>query len=206
MGIKDLRGQRFGWLTVVEFAGTKNSNAYWKCRCDCRNVCTVNGVHLRRGYTQSCGCLRRENSGCTPKHGLSSSKIYGVWQRMRHRCFNKNDKNFSQYGGRGIKVCDEWRNDFQAFYDCVSKLEHFGEEGYSFDRINNDGNYEPSNVRWATMKEQNRNRRSNVVVEYKGKKVSLKEAAELSGIKYLTLFQRYHRGWRDAQLFNPVEP
>lgn len=203
--VKDLTGQRFGRLTVIEFAGTKNGNAYWKCQCDCGAICTANGVHLRRGYTQSCGCFHREKAGGKPKHGLSNSKTFHIWAAMKSRCFNDNHPDFNAYGGRGITVCDKWCNDFQAFYDYVSKLDHFDEDGYTFDRIDNNGNYEPGNVRWATVKEQSRNRRSNVVVEYQGESLSLKAAAEKSGIKYMTLFQRYHRGWRGEKLFQPVK-
>lgn len=124
---------------------------------------------------------------------------------MNHRCFNENDKNFSNYGGRGITVCDEWRKDFVAFYEYVSKLEHFGEDGYSLDRINNDGNYEPGNVRWANRVEQGRNKRNNVIVEYDGKNMTLTETAERSGISYNVLQWRYSHGWRGEKLFQPVK-
>lgn len=94
-------------------------------------------------------------------HHMSETKIYRVWQSMKSRCTRKTDKNFKDYGGRGITVCDEWMNDFQSFYDCVSHLPHFGEEGYSLDRINNEGNYEPGNVKWSTPYEQVHNRRTS---------------------------------------------
>lgn len=90
---------------------------------------------------------------------MCESKIYSVWENMKTRCFNIKSKDYPGYGARGITVCPEWKNDFQAFYDCVSQLAHFGEAGYSLDRIDNDGNYEPGNVRWTTAKEQANNRR-----------------------------------------------
>lgn len=92
-------------------------------------------------------------------HHKSNEKIYQVWQGMRKRCFYKSHKNYDCYGGRGITVCEEWNNSFQAFYEYVSELPHYGKKGYSLDRIDNDGNYEPGNVRWATQKEQCNNRR-----------------------------------------------
>ena len=125
---------------------------------------------------------------------------------MKARCFNPNRRGFCNYGGRGITVCDEWRDNFQAFFDCVSKLEHFGEEGYSLDRVDVNGNYEPQNVRWATRKEQGRNKRNNVIVEYKGEKMTLAEAAEKSGIKKKILETRHERGWSDRNLFADVIP
>ena len=92
-------------------------------------------------------------------HGMEGTKIYYIWQAMKKRCGNPNCENYRNYGGRGIAVCDEWKNNFQAFYDYVSQLPHFGEEGYSLDRINNDGNYEPDNVKWSTRLEQRHNQR-----------------------------------------------
>lgn len=204
--IKDLTGKRFGRLTVIEFAGTKGRNAFWKCQCDCGRVIVVKSCYLTSGDTKSCGCLKLERvASLTAKHKMSKTKIFNVWAGILGRCFNRNDSKFADYGGRGITVCDEWRKDFVAFYEHVSKLEHFGEDGYSLDRIDNDGNYEPANVRWATPTEQSRNKRNNIVVEYNGEKICLKEAAERSGIKYMTLFHRYHRGWRGEKLFQPVK-
>lgn len=94
-------------------------------------------------------------------HGMSEMPLYNVWRGMRSRCFLKTSKSYKNYGGRGIKVCDEWKENFQAFYDYVSQLPHFEEKGYSLDRIDNDGNYEPDNVKWSTRKEQANNRRTS---------------------------------------------
>lgn len=162
----NLVGKKFGRLTVLERVEKGSIHSYWKCRCDCGNVIDVRGSCLREKQTKSCGCFRREASSDRAKrrqsHGLSKSKIWNVWQAIKMRCFNKNHFSYKNYGGRGITICEEWCNDIQSFFDYVSKLEHFGEDGYSLDRINNDGNYEPGNVRWATAKEQAINRRTTL--------------------------------------------
>lgn len=139
-------------------------------------------------------------------HGLSKTKIYRTWCGMRNRCFNTNVKCYNRYGGRGITVCDEWAGSdgFKAFYDYVSKLEHFGEDGYTLDRINNNGNYEPGNVRWATVKEQARNRRSNRYAEINGENLILSDVAAKAGIDFTTLTCRLERGWADTSLLNPA--
>ena len=139
--------------------GSQCGHATWLCRCDCGNEVVVIGNNLKK-EAFSCGCFQKEMAKrAKTTHGKAHSKLHYVWVAMKQRCFNPKVKNFKDYGGRGITVCDEWKNDFQAFCDYVSKLPHFGEDGYSLDRINNDGNYEPGNVRWATRTEQNQNRR-----------------------------------------------
>ena len=134
---------------------------------------------------------------------MSYTKIHQTWSRIKQRCTDLNFTGYEYYGGRGITVCDEWKGDFLAFYNYVSKLEHFGEEGYSLDRINVNGNYEPGNVRWATAKEQARNKRTTIFVEYNGEIISLQEAAERSGIGYITMKSRWANGLRGAELFKP---
>lgn len=159
--IKNLVGRHFGRLTVVSMTDKRiDRHVVWECQCECGSICFVPSNSLITGRTKSCGCLMKEMRGVSRiTHHQSNEKIYFVWQAMRKRCFHKKDKNYKYYGGRGITVCDEWKNDFQPFYDYVSSLQHFGEKGYSIDRINNDGNYEPGNVRWATAKEQSNNQR-----------------------------------------------
>ena len=155
----DLKGKRFGMLTVIERKGAICGHSAWICRCDCGNETIVTANNLK-DRTTSCGCYQKMRAKqANTVHGKSHSKIHYIWNAMKKRCFNSNCKSFPNYGGRGITVCDEWKDSFQSFYDYVSKLQHFGEEGYSLDRINNDGNYEPENVRWATRLEQARNKR-----------------------------------------------
>ena len=161
MQINDLTNQKFGRLTVVERAESKTfpsgqTKIQYKCKCVCGNETIVLGQNLIRGNTRSCGCLALETRTIHNKWG---TKCYRAWDHMIQRCTNKNYIGYKNYGGRGIKVCDQWLSSFDAFYNHVSKLPHYGEEGRSLDRINNDGNYEPGNVRWATRYEQTNNRR-----------------------------------------------
>ncbi len=150
-----LIGQKFGRLTVLSVYKKEGVRGQW---CNC--VCECGGFHdgllpnVRNGRTSSCGCL--VNGSFNVTHGKSKTKVYNCWNGMRARCSNENAPNYSFYGGRGISVCPEWRDSFEAFYACIGDppTKH-----HSIDRINNDGNYEPSNCRWATKKEQNKNRR-----------------------------------------------
>lgn len=148
-------GQKFGRLTVL----VRNEELKkWDCICDCGCLVSVESGKLNNGNTKSCGCYARDMAvNATKSHGMSDSKIYNVWKAMRKRCFNPKNKSFKYYGGRGITVCEEWNDSFQAFYDWALKNGY--QEGLQIDRINNDGNYEPSNCRWVSAKENNSHRR-----------------------------------------------
>ncbi len=167
-----LLGMRFGRLTVLERVHgiNKDYNARWKCACDCGAECIVPSNRLSGGHTQSCGCLHKDR---TTTHRMSRTRTYHTWVRMRRRCTNRNDKvTWANYGGRGIKVCDRWQGSFENFLADMGEIP----VGGSIERINVNGNYEPSNCRWATRREQGRNTRRNKIVVVDGQEMLLTDA------------------------------
>lgn len=204
--LKDLTGQKFGRLTVIERAeNTRCGQARWKCRCQCGKEVIITGELLRNGVTSSCGCLRKERTAKTRKtHGLSNTLIYQIWASMIKRCTNPNINGYKNWGGRGIAVCERWFK-FENFYTDVKDLPHCNEKGYELDRINNDLGYTLDNVRFVTPTEQVRNRRNTIRARYKGEEKPLAEIAEITGISYYTLKTRFYAGERDDRLVRPVE-
>lgn len=196
MGAKlDLTGQRFGKLTVLEECGRKNGSVVWRCKCDCGNEVSVRANSLRKGKTMSCGCYNRD---IITKHGMGRTRLHGIWSNMRHRCGNSQAINADRYIERGIKVCKEWANSFEAFAEWA--LANGYRDDLSIDRIDNNGNYEPSNCRWVTVKEQGRNKRNNVLITHNGETHCLSEWAEITNQPQGRLRMRYHRGWSDEEI------
>lgn len=183
-----LAGKKFGKLTVVKKSGNrKTGESIWECVCECGAVSHVTSSKLRKGRITTCGCGRGE------AHGQAGSGIYRTWALMKRRCYNKRSREYPDYGGRGITVCERWRNSFSAF------LADMGEKpspSHSLDRYpNNDGNYEPTNCRWATILEQANNRRDNVTIEYDGKTMNAAEWSKATGIPQEMITKRLRRGW-----------
>lgn len=194
--IKDLTGKRFGRLTVLGLDVNQDTRkTFWECQCDCGKIITTRSDRLQSGRVKSCGCYKKEqdarNVSKNHKHKMSGTRIYHEWQGMKARCYNENDSRYSDWGGRGIKVCDQWKNDFSSFYDWSIKNGY--QENKTIDRINNDGNYEPSNCRWATMKEQSNNRRSNINITIGNTTKTLTQWCEVFDIDYKKVNRRYKR-------------
>jgi hypothetical protein len=157
MSYKDITGERFGRLVAVSHAGVKKKVTYWKCKCDCGNTTIVRYGNLGKG-TKSCGCLKAElNKQRGITHGQYGNTTYGSWKAMKERCLRKKAINYAEYGGRGIKVCTKWKK-FENFFADMGHRP----EGTTLDRIDPNGNYEKENVRWATIKQQRRNRRDDM--------------------------------------------
>ena len=204
MKMIDITGMRFGNLTAIEFAGRKtrpSGNKYvcWKCKCDCGNITIVDGEELRKGRTKSCGCQwhKTGKDGVRYKHGETKSRLYKIWSNMKYRCYNSHSRSYKHYGGRGIEVCEEWKNDYQAFRDWAIENGYDSEAPMgqcTIDRINVNGNYEPDNCRWISDKEQQRNRTNNVLIEYKGKVQTASQWAEQFGTSKECFYAHLKRG------------
>lgn len=205
---RDLTGQKFGRLTVIGLDESKNTRkTYWICQCECGGIKSARSDSLLCGAIKSCGCMKREqdkvNLGRTI-HGQEGTRLYLIWQKMKDRCLNTNNSHYHRYGGRGIKVCDEWHNSFVPFYEWA--INNGYTEELTLDRIDNDGNYEPSNCRWVTMQEQCNNRSSNIKITIGNATKTLLQWCEIFEVDYRTVLSRYHRFPDQTleQLFSPI--
>lgn len=188
----DLAGQVFGRLTTVNYAGVGPSKqAMWLCACDCGNTVTVRGYDLIHDRTKSCGCLKRDVTILrNTTHGGAGTPSYATWRDMMARCYNPSNISYTDYGRRGISVCNRW-HDFNNF------LEDMGDkpEDLSIERVNNEEGYSPKNCIWATTAIQTRNRRSTRKLTYNGETLCVTDWATKLGIKQVTLSGRIHAGW-----------
>lgn len=202
MKLIDLKGKRFGRLTVIERADTLGKEPKWLCKCDCGNTSVVIGAELRKGNTSSCGCYAREvaretalknMAGKNRTHGMAGTRLYKIWASMYRRCYNTKDTRYKDYGNRGITVSDEWLHNFPAFYKWA--MDNGYNDSLTIDRIDVKGNYEPSNCRWADMKTQSNNRTNNHLVDYKGTLKTVAQLSEEFNIPYKRLWKRLKSGW-----------
>ena len=193
----DLQGQQFGRLVVLQQAEDyilKNGRRkiQWLCQCSCGNTTIVKTDNLRSGCTKSCGCLHKEtNSTANITHGKTNTRLYNVWKGIKRRCYNSNHRSYKHYGGRGISMCDEWVNDYMAFYKWAIDNGYKTDSKHgecTVDRIDNNKGYSPENCRIADTKLQNRNRRSNHLITINNETHCLIEWAEILGLtKYAVL-------------------
>lgn len=203
--LKDLSGQRFGYLTVIRRNGTQNGHATWDCVCDCGNATIVPGISLTNGATKSCGCMTGKFvSEAKKTHGMSYHRLYSIWRDMRRRCKNPSRRKYDRYGGRGIRVCEEWNTSFYAFADWSYKNGY--KDNLSIDRIDNDGDYCPENCRWVTMDIQANNKSVNHCLKYNGEIHTLKEWSDITGIPYSTIRSRANALHWDVESILTIKP
>ena len=214
----DIAGERFGRLTAIrkveKAPGSKNRHSRWLCLCDCGKTTIVNVDKLRNGGTKSCGCLCREksietickfNSRHTPNrrtHGKSNTKLYWAYRHMMERCYRKETANYKSYGGRGISICEEWRNKPDAFIEWALKNGY--SEELTLDRIDVNGNYCPENCRWADWETQANNKTTSVFIDFNGERLTIAQFARKNNIPTATMWYRYKSGWTVNEMAKPV--
>jgi len=202
----NLIGRRFGRLTVVSRAeNAPCGKARWNCLCDCGKENKEYDGNLKRGGVKSCGCLKKEIGIRCYKHGKTSTRLYNIWRGMRKRTYCQNQKDYEGYGGRGIAVCDEWKNNYEAFEKWA--LQSGYTNNLTIERINNDGDYTPENCRWATVEEQGNNKRNNHYITYNGEIKTVTEWSRIFGIKKATVYNRILTlGWDEIKaIVTPVK-
>lgn len=202
--LNNLTGRCFGRWTVLRLAPRSGRNTRWICRCDCGRYRSVQGNTLTSGTSVSCGCLRDEKSGQREyRHGMSRSGEYDIWNQARNRCFNPKNSRYKHYGARGIRMCEQWRRDFSAFYRDMGPRPS---AKHTIDRINNLGHYEPGNCRWITNKEQQRNRLRTRLFTYQGMSMIAADWAAHFGMTPHVLKNRLMRGWdMERAISTPIQ-
>lgn len=203
--VPDLTGQQFGRWTVLQYAGRgKHGEIQYKCRCQCGVERILRRSSLTSGNSKSCGCLSRDIAReLNTSHGATGTRLYRIWAGIIQRCCNdRKPYEWEKYGGRGITVCDEWRKSFEAFQDWA--LSNGYRDELTIDRIDNDGPYCPGNCRWATIYEQNNNKRTSKYISFNGETGTLREFADKYGLAYSCLYARLEHGWNISEaLFTP---
>lgn len=182
---KDMTGININNLKVIKrVENYKDGKAQWLVECHCGNEFKAIGKHLRNGNIKSCGCLKSkrmtEHGKAKATHGDSKSRLFSIWAGMKKRCYYKKSIGYKNYGGRGIQVCYEWKNNYSAFK--LWAMNNGYDESLTLDRVDNDGNYEPNNCKWSTVTEQNRNKRNNKLFNYNGKVLTQSEICEITGL------------------------
>lgn len=202
----EIVGRTFGKLAVIRkdsdfrYPNGAHSEKYL-CRCECGNNLVVAKKNLLNGNTQSCGCSRVEsNSARLTKHGGKGTRLYDTWCSMKGRCYNPKNEDYLDYGGRGISICSEWRNDFSAFRKWA--LQNGYDDSLTIDRVNANGNYEPTNCRWTDMATQANNRRNSIYIEYNGERHTCAEWARITGIPYDRIHNRYISGMSAQEILS----
>ncbi len=180
----DLTGKRFGKLLVMSFIERKNHHTYWRCQCDCGKTTTARSNDLKSGKRISCGCAHIT-------HGMTNTPTWKSWQSMKARCYDKNHEYYKYYGGRGITVCDRWRESFENFLEDMRERP----SGMTLDRIDSNKEYFKENCKWSTTKEQNRNKRSNILLTYNNETKTLAQWAKELNMGYMKLWHRIKNGW-----------
>jgi hypothetical protein len=194
MKIKDLTGQKFNMLTVIGFSHTKDDKRFWHCVCECGKETVVRGRYLQTGHTRSCGCLKAKKK---PKHGKAHTRIYRIWRSMKARTNPNNREKYPYYSGRGIAHCKEWDH-FEPFYEWA--MANGYSDNLSIDRKDVNGNYEPSNCRWATLEEQGRNKRNNHLIEIDDNKITVSELTDITKFGKPCMAARVRRGYSGEKL------
>ncbi|MCM0758077.1 hypothetical protein M7775_05735 [Sporomusa sphaeroides DSM 2875] len=203
---QNLIGKIFGRLTVIELSPKKSKKRYWVCKCNCGNITTVSTDKLNSGHTKSCGCLATETTilnnkkyprDGNPIHHMSGHPLDGVLKAMKQRCYNPNNPRYSDYGGRGITICDEWLKNRKSFFEWAFKTGY--KPGLSIDRADNNKGYFPDNCKWVPMLTQNRNTRKNLIITINGVSKPLSEWVEESDFNYGCVLARLRRGWKPEE-------
>lgn len=184
--LRDITGMRFGNLIALRYERPK-----WVCVCDCGTETTANANHLLQRKKKSCGCIRKSVIGGLHNHGMSGHRLAHVYEGMISRCYNPKHPAYARYGGRGIVVCERWLGHPENFIQDMGACP----DGMTLDRINNDGNYDPNNCRWATRLQQGSNQRSNVFIEAFGQRQTIANWARQIGISSTALKARLKSGW-----------